>query len=536
MRSATLPPRALASTLALVSALSTSCTDPTTFLPADQAGAPAGALEGTVTYAGPLPCTEDGHIVGAAVLEIFDTRFLPPPEGLGTTATSLGAVGGDSLFAGVRGRLTFNPDGSLWCPDPGAAPVTVSSEWSIAPLAGAVYEVRGFYDYDGDFDPILSVFKFPTQGDIGGGAIDNAADVLVGKAPVYRRVALGELQPDGTYKIPELGARIGGISVTFALLLPLEPPLFYPKKAFYSTKACKGGMVVDAPPAPTDPYAVTMPSDYTLPVFNAVDPAGTQDSLIRIGLGAGVEPSEIDLVAAPPFNFHVKDPAPSFTFTWQDVNKDGMFTLTGDHVPDSDIIPSLFPLAIFSKLDDAGGPLVPQASPAVILQGLTMYKDLPTTAFFAGGTTAVATEVVVGVRPAVLCLDPNDFTKSAKLVVTHKTDCAGAAIITNELGTKAALKKQFGREVEIVEACLPQGQFAINLIYDTGQAWTTPNEAGVCQPLEPPYANDTMCGDPKTPAHRARIPSQAVALTIGPPDDAAYCATHATPPDCLPAK
>jgi hypothetical protein len=232
MRSAILSARSLASIAMLASLSGASCTDPPTFLPGDQAGAPAGALEGSVTYSGPLPCTEGGHVVGAAVLEVFDIRFLPPPEGLGTTATSLAAVGGDALFAGVRGRLTFNPDGSLWCPEPTAAPVTVSSDWSVAPLAGAVYEVRGFYDYDGDFDPILSVFKFPTQGDIGGGAIDNAADVLLGKPPVYRRVALGELQADGTYEIPELGARIGGITVTFALPLPLEPPLFYPREVF----------------------------------------------------------------------------------------------------------------------------------------------------------------------------------------------------------------------------------------------------------------------------------------------------------------
>lgn len=519
---------------ALALASGASCVDPPIFLNPNQQGGPAGILDGTLTYVGPLPCTEDNHVLGAAVLEVFDIRFLPPPEGLGTTATSLGAIGGDALFSGVRDQLTFNPDGSLWCPDPAAKPVTVSASWTIGPLAGAVYEVRGFYDYDGDFDPILTVFKFPTQGDVAGGAIENATDVLQGKAPIYRRIALGDPQPDGSYKIPELGASVGGVTVTFGLPLPLEPPYFYPKDVFYSTKTCNNGTVVDAPPQAKDPAAVSMPADYTLPVFDALSPADTEDSLVRMVLGAGVAPDEVETASASPFNFHVKDPAPRFTFNWQDVNGDGMFTLTGDHVPDSNIIPSLFPLAIFGKLDDTQGILVAQAAPAVILQGLTIYKDLPTTAFFATDQQSVDTEVIVGVRPAVLCIDPQDFTKHAKLVVTHKTDCGGNPVLTNEELTKVALKKQFGRDIDVVEGCLPQGAYGINLIYNTGQAWTVPNEAGVCQALEPANKENTMCGDPKTAAHRPLVATQRRLLTIGKPVDEAYCVAHPTPAECLP--
>jgi hypothetical protein len=32
--------------------------------------------------------------------------------------------------------------------------------------------------------------------------------------------------------------------------------------------------------------------------------------------------------------------------------------------------------------------------------------------------------------------------------------------------------------------CLPQGRYSINLVYPTGQAWTTPNEIGSCASLE----------------------------------------------------
>ncbi|APR85541.1 Hypothetical protein A7982_10890 [Minicystis rosea] len=521
--------------LALVSAFG-GCAEPPVFLPPGQAGSPAGVLSGTVTYSGPLPCTRDGRIVGAAVLEVFDTRFLPPPEGLGTTAQSLAVVPGSQLFAGVAGRLTFNENGELWCPDETAKHVNVSASWTAAPLVGALYEVRGFYDYDENFDPVISIFKFPTKGDIAGGAIENAAEVLQGAAPAYRRIGLGIEQPDGTFQIPEEGSNIGGITVTLGLPLPLQPPIFNAKSVNYSSKACKNKTIVDAPSMSADPRKVTMPSDYTLPVFAPTDPAGTQDSLVRITVGAGVDKTEIDQAAVSPFNLPVKSPAPTFAFNWQDVNNDGTLALIDDHVPDSSIIPSLFPLSIFSKLDDELGPLVPQASPAIILQGLTMYKDLPQTAFFAPGTTAIDASVTVGVRPAVLCLDPNDFTKHAKLVVTHKTDCTGNVVITDELGTKAALKRQFGREVDIVEGCLPQGSYALNLIYSTGQAWTVPNEAGVCQALEASQDGGKTCGDPTTEAHRPVLPSQAVVLTIGKPDEPSWCDAHPTPEECFPVK
>jgi hypothetical protein len=522
-------PKRSAVSLLLLALVAGACAEPPVYLPPGQSGSPAGVLAGTVTYSGPLPCTENSFILGAAVMEVFDVNFLPPPEGLGTTAQSVAVVPGERLFAGVADRLTFNADGSRWCPDPGAAPVLVSGDWAAAPLTGAVYQVRGFYDYDGNFEPLLSIFRVPTKGDIAGGAIENATDVLQGAAPVYREIALGAKQPDGTFLIPPEGSKIGGVTVSLGLPLPLQPPIFHAKEVTYSTHACQNGAVVSAPAGGTDPTKVTMPSDYTLPVFNAVDPTGTQDSLVRLTVGAGVDKSEIDAAAASPFNLPVQNPAPTFTFSWQDVNGDGVFNLTDDHVPDSAIIPSLFPLAIFNRLDDKLGPLFAQASPAIILQGLTIYKaDLLQTATFPSTNTSVDTAVTVGVRPAVLCLDPLDLAGPALLLVTHKGDCTGNPVISDEGGTKAALKRQFGHPVEIVEACLPQGKYGLNLIYGTGQAWTVPNEAGICQPLEPSQDGGKTCGDLETDAHRPVLPSQAVQLTIGAPENAAYCATART--------
>lgn len=526
--------------LPAIALAATSCTAPDQFLPPDQAGGPAGVLEGQITYNGPLPCTENGHMVGAAVLLIFDTRLLPPPEGLGTSAASLATVGGDTLFAGVAGRLTFNGDGSRWCPDPSAAPVTVTAAWSDSPLPGAEYEVRGFYDYDGNFDPVFSITHLPSKGDIAGGAIDNVADVLKGAPPVYRRIALGAAQADGTFKIPDEGSHIGGIAVTLALPLPNNLPTFYSKSVVSSTKACDtvNKKVIPATTMQKDPNHVVMPQDYTLPVFAAADPAGTEDSLIRFELGAGVAPTEIDLAAASPFNLPVKNPAPVFNFTWQDVNGDGMYDLGHDHIPDSTLIPSLFPFSIFSKLDDAAKlsaaehELAAQAKPVVIIQGLTIYQSLIQTAISQPTLNASDTKVFVGVRPAVLCLDPTN-SSNAKLVITHKTDCTGNPILTSPAETQLALKKQFNRDVDIVEACLPKGRYAINLVYGTGQAWSVPNEAGVCQKGEDLNPKDTtQCK--AAVGSRPRLASQDVYLTIGDPDDAAYCAAHPPPAECLP--
>lgn len=493
------------SLLALVAA----CDDPPTFLAPNVPGGPAGVLEGTVTYAGPLPCTEQQHIVGAAILLAFDTRVLPPPEGLGVTAQSLNAVTGEVLFAGIRDRLTFNADGSRWCPKAGTS-TTASSSWTIAPLAAGEYEVRGFYDLDGNFDPAFSISNLPTKGDIGGGAIDNAADVLLGKPPIYRRISLGVAQ-GGALVIPAEGARVGEIAVTLGLPLPLERPVFFPKA------------VADANGSNKDPMHVVMPADFQLKTFANADPAGTESSFIKLTMGAGVAPNEVDAAAAPPFGLPVKSPPPVLFYSRQDVNGDGKID-ANDHVLESTLLPALFPVAAFLKRDTSQQ-LAAQSSPVVVLQGLTLYKSLLGTVGAPPNLADPATEAIIALRPAVLCIDPMS-TSPGTLVITHATDSGGKnKLIGDEGAVKTALKAQFGRDIDIEYACLPQGEYTMNLVYGTGQAWTLPNEAGVCAPSENPKS-DTQCGK------RARLASQSAVLTIGPPKDAAYCAAHPPPTGC----
>jgi len=496
------------------------CGDPDQFLPPGQAGGPKGVLDGTVTYSGPLPCTENNHVIGAAVLLVFDVRALPPPEGLGTSAASLATVGGDELFAGVRGRLTFKTDKTRWCPAASTPPVIVSASFAAAPLDAGNYQIRGFYDYDGDFDPVFSIANLPTKGDIGGGAIDNAAEVLLGKPPRYREIALGALK-NGVRVIPPDGARIGGIAVTLALPLPLERPIFFPKAVKDMTPS----------PAPnTDPFNVKMPSDFQLETFSTASPANTEKSFIRLVLGAGVALDEADVASKKPFNLPTVMPPPFMFYTWQDANGDGKLDKTTDHVPDSDQIPSLFPLSIFTLLSD-GSDLVRQPDPTVVMQGLTLYKSLFDTALSAPTLSEPLPEAIVALRPAALCL-PADPKNGGVLVITHKTDKNNNLIVADEGALSAALSAQFHRPVTISYGCLPQGRYAMNLVYGTGQAWTVPNEAGVCAKSEPMTADGKTCctmltADNKScikdAPQRPRLASQGVVLTVDKPTDATYC-------------
>lgn len=498
-------PRPLVAAAILVAA----CDDPKTFLPDSQAGGPAGVIQGALTYSGPPPCTVGGRVVGAAALFAFDTRLLPPPDGLGTTAASFAAVTGEALFAGVRDALVFQADGSRWCPDAKATPVTVTAPWTLGPLPAGTYQVRGFYDRDGNFDPAFTIANLPTKGDVGGGAIENPSEVLAGKPPRYREIGLGTANADGSRSMPDTGARVDGVAVTLGLTMEAERPIFHVAEVFDGAGGIK------------DVATFVLPSDYALATFDPKKVPETEKSFVRLHLAAGVASSEAAAAAASPFGFPTK--SPTFLVTRQDVNGDGVLDAK-DHIPDSTLIPSLFPLSILSKLAD--GTSSAQAAPVVLLEGLTIADSLLKTALSSPSVHDDKGELFVALRPSVVCIDPLDASKHAVLVVTHEKDKAGNPIITDAKALTAALGAQLGRTVDLVYGCLPEGRYGVNLVYGTGQAWTTPNEAGVCAPSEAPSGGGSICGT------RPRLASQAAALTIGAPEDAAYCKAHPAPKAC----
>jgi hypothetical protein len=491
------------------------CESPGTFIPLPAISGPAGVLDGTVTYSGPPPCTKAGRIVGAAIVLAFDERLLPPPEGLGSSAPSLDVIPGDELFAGIRAQLPTAEDGSLRCPEAGTTPVTVSGTWHLGPLPSGTYQVRGFYDLDGDFNPSFTIANLPTRGDVAGGAIDNAGEVLAGAAPRYRAITLGVPDASGVLAIPDTGARVGGIAVTLGLPLPLERPVFH---------------VAGALGADNAPLAVTeieMPSDFQFDVFSTANPTGTEQSFIRLELGAGVPAAEVTAAAASPFFFPVEgSPRLTLLYSRQDVNGDGLID-GEDHIPESPLIPALFPVAAFSKLAD-GSALVSQAAPAVILQGLTLYQSLLETVGFGADQVRRDTKAIIALRPSTLCVDPARPERGGVLVISRPEDKSGNRLLReeDEAAFEKALSEQFGRTITVEYGCLPQGTYAMSLVYGTGQAWTVPNEAGVCAPAEPRVGG--KCGG------RAFLASQSAVLKVGEPGDAAYCEEHPTPALCLP--
>ena len=499
----------------------TGCGDPDLFKPpAVDVGDLRGVMDGSVTYVGPAPCTRDGKILGAAVILAFEDSLLPPPEGLGTTAASLDVVTGEALFASVRDKLAFAKDGTTVCGDPGD-PVTASGSWAVGPFPAGTYQIRGFYDKYGDFDPAFSISNLPTKGDVGGGAIENAAEALAGAPVKYQEFQIGEPDASGKLVIPPEGVRISGVAVSLGLPLPLERPIFH-----------VADVLDESPAANKDAKKITMPADFQLTQFSAGNPSATEKSLIRVVLGAGLAQTKLkaygatesELSSQSPFFLPNKDL--SLLYARQDVDNDGKIT-SADHVPDSALIPSLLPIAVFTKLND-GARIGSQAAPSIVLQGLTIYKDLFSTAQAPANLYAPSDAVTVALRPAVACIDSTDPTKPGVLLLTHDKDTKDNPIIADEEPVKAGLATQFKRPFSIKYGCLPQGQYAMNLLYSTGQAWTVPNEAGVCAASEEPGDSGETCGT------RPRFASQDVVITIGAPKDAAYCASHATPPECMP--
>jgi hypothetical protein len=199
-----------------------------------------GVIQGTVVYQGPRPCSSEGHIVGNAILLVFDRRNPPPPAGLAAVPANFADVTGDVLFASEP-RYT---GADVYCPPAHGFtdPVTVSAPFTISPLGGGSYEIQAFFDTTGDFLPTFKFRNLPEQGDVGGGDIDTAnalEPVNAGNpdyVPHFLPVEVGipetsapPISLDGAiplYDIPASGF-VAHVTVSIGQVLPGTRPYFY---------------------------------------------------------------------------------------------------------------------------------------------------------------------------------------------------------------------------------------------------------------------------------------------------------------------
>lgn len=528
---------------------------------------PRGVIRGTVTYVGPRPCSQGGHIVGNAVVLVFDRRNPPPPEGIATSAVNFVAVPGDVLFANEPRSI----GSALFCP-PDPPSVTVSAPFTIAPLEGASYQVRAFYDRRGRFRPTFKFRNAPEAGDIAGGYVDledarnNAANP--GHAPVFLPVDVGVPQPGNAgaiadFAIGESGYVADNVPVTIGSVVPFTRPYFHPRRTDGSDDGAE--MVDDAETSdanPTgDPLAVPIiamtqdakvlapPKSPTAQTLEAY-----QQSFLSVKLAWGVPASEVDVATSPtdPFDLQLPPLPPK--------GQGGLLVFRGAGViPENPAVPDLWPRVAFVKLADdplrRGDPqsLVVQGTPEetavtgkpqgpiVVVQGITLFDDslertivgpVPT----APTTAALRDHVTVLVKPAALCFDPRRVDVGGMLVTPHFTARSADA---NEPGERPLFDKAALERLPIVrelrQGCLPKGRYAMTLIYPTGQTWTVPNEIGGCARSEGAVVTGVdraACAVKPRPVLLSQG-ARAVLEIVGPrPEDQATCDEHPVPDAC----
>jgi hypothetical protein len=234
-------PRRLAGPLALFSACSmlgaavAACDppEPDTFRSDGGAGSdPVGLMQGTVLYVGPRPqCerAEDGtptRIIGVVVLTLFEFDNPPPPAGSAASAISLLTIPSSEMF-GIGDCMPEAPTSENLRPIMRSAPftwpeislgrdacLTGTDGVRVCPSQG--YQVRGFYDYDGDFNPFFGVRNQPTRGDIGGGAFVSTAV----SPPQLREIVFEHITR------AQGGQVIDGVAVTLGSPVITERPIF----------------------------------------------------------------------------------------------------------------------------------------------------------------------------------------------------------------------------------------------------------------------------------------------------------------------
>jgi hypothetical protein len=527
-----------------------------------------GVIRGTVTYVGPHPCSQNGHIVGNAVVLVFDRRNPPPPAGIATAAVNFVAVPGDSLF--VNEPRSVGP--TLFCP-PADVSITASVPFTIAPLEGGSYQLSAFYDRRGRFWPTFKFRNLPEAGDIGGGFIDlDDARKNAGNPnyqPLYLPVNVGTpvtgtaSGPIPDFVIAPSGYVADNVPVTVASVVPFTRPYFNPRKNDGTDEGPEDVSKSETSAANPlgDHFAVpiiAMTQDAKILAPPKAPTAQTltayQKSFLSVKLVWGVPPKEADSATSPddPFGLQLPPLPPN--------GNGGLLVFgRGVSIVENPAVPDLWPQVAFIKLaDDPLRRADPQSlviqgtpeetavtgkpvGPIVIIQGITLLDDslaktivgpVPT----APTSAALRDHVTVLVKPAALCFDPRRIDVGGLLVTPHFT---APSADSNETGDKPLFDQAALAKVAIVreirQGCLPKGRYAITAVYPTGQAWTVPNEIGGCAPSEGAITPD---GDISSCAAKPRhvLLSQGARAVLevveARPEDQSTCDDHPVPDAC----
>jgi hypothetical protein len=524
---------------------------------------PRGVIRGTVTYVGPRPCSEDGHIVGNAIVLVFDRRNPPPPLGIATAPVNFVAVPGDVLFT----NEPRSNAGELFCP-PSPPSVTASVPFTVGPLDPASYMVVAFYDRRGRFWPTFKFRNEPEAGDLGGGYVDvedarkNGANPSY--EPVYLPVNVGTQQGDAPageipdFTIPKNGYVADNVSVTIGSVVPYTRPYFHPEGAEQVSQA-----IASAANPSGDPLAVpivAMTQDVhvlappTTPTAATLDAYQKSFRQLKLIWGVAAEETEVATSASQPFGLQLPPLPPA--------GKGGLLVFSrGVNIPDNPAVPALWPQAALVKLADdparKGDPqsLVVQGTPQeqvvtgrppgplVVIQGITLDRD-SLAATIAGPiattptTATLRDHVTVMIRPAATCYDPKRVDRGGLLVTPHLTGKSADAAETGDKPLFDATAVSGARGIrEVRQGCLPKGRYAIALVYPTGQSWVTPNEMGSCSRTEGAVAIPpglATCTDRPRPVLLSQG-ARAVLEIVGPTAEGEQlCADNPVPPECLP--
>lgn len=105
-----------------------------------------GSVEGTVVYTG----TRRGDVI----LFLFSSANLPPPDGTATSAVALARIPAARFFAGQAGAGPF------------------SAPFTFTQVAPGSYQIRGFIDAAGEFDPFFDYLQGARAGNPAGGHVE----------------------------------------------------------------------------------------------------------------------------------------------------------------------------------------------------------------------------------------------------------------------------------------------------------------------------------------------------------------------------